>query len=414
MYKLELLKREKLFEKLFKYFSSIKKILFKNKKSIKLSADNNKFDSIWNNAKKVKVRNAGVDMTRIASMYSIIVHHILVHGRAIGKYSKYRELILMNIMSFWHVSTYALISGYIGYKSNKYSNLIYLWLWTIFYTLGITFYFNRFRPEFKTRKVNYSNFYPVIFGAYWYITKYFGMYLFLPVINKGIAYLTKSELRNSFMSLIFIYIIVKDIMNPKGDPFVMNKGRSSVWLLICFLIGAYFGKFKLNYHGFKKYVFLILYLNVFYFSTYFCYKIKLYPIQKLNRYYKTLLMTYLKQIFIQRISSVPMILQSNSILLFLTQIKYNKYLAKIITFIGPLTFGVYLIHEHSLIRGIFIRNLFLKDSNNLPLHSVVNLILLRALKIFIISACIDYLRYILFTLLKIRKICIFIEKIIFK
>ncbi len=268
MYKLELLKREKLFEKLFKYFYSIKKILFKNKKSIKLSADNNKFDSIWNNAKKVKVRNAGVDMTRIASMYSIIVHHILVHGRAIGKYSKYRELILMNIMSFWHVSTYALISGYIGYKSNKYSNLIYLWLWTIFYTLGITFYFNRFRPEFKTRKVNYSNFYPVIFGAYWYITKYFGMYLFLPVINKGIAYLTKSELRNSFMSLIFIYIIVKDIMNPKGDPFVMNKGRSSVWLLICFLIGAYFGKFKLNYHGFKKYVFLILFKCILFFNLF--------------------------------------------------------------------------------------------------------------------------------------------------
>ena len=128
--------------------------------------DNNKNDAFWNNVKKVKVRNAGIDMIRIASMYSIIVHHILVHGRAIRKYNKYRELVLMNIISFWHVSTYALISGYIGYKSNKYSNLLYLLFWVILYNASITYYLNRFRPEFKTGKVNYTYFFPVIFGHY--------------------------------------------------------------------------------------------------------------------------------------------------------------------------------------------------------------------------------------------------------
>ena len=138
-----------------------------------MTVDNSKFDVIGNNVKKVKVRNAGVDLSRIASMYSIIVHHILVHGRAISKFSKYRELILMNIISFWHVSTYALISGYIGYKSNKYSNLLYLWFWTMFYTSSITFFINKFRPEFKTGKVNYIYFFPVIFDHYWYFTNYF-------------------------------------------------------------------------------------------------------------------------------------------------------------------------------------------------------------------------------------------------
>ena len=116
-------KREKFKrKKILDYFYSIKKELFKNKKSNKLFVDNNKIDAFWNNVKKVKVRNAGIDMTRIASIYSIIVHHILAHGRAIRKYNKYRELVMMNIISFCYVSTYALISGYIGYKSNKYSN----------------------------------------------------------------------------------------------------------------------------------------------------------------------------------------------------------------------------------------------------------------------------------------------------
>jgi len=179
-----------------------------------LIVDNNKIDAIGNNIKSVKVRNAGVDIARIVSMYSIIVQHMLTHGRIIKKFSKYKELILLKIIFYYNVSTYALISGYIGYKSNKYSNLLYLWFWTIFYTSSITFYLNKFRPEFKTGKVNYTNFFPAIFASYWYFTKYFGMYLFLPVINKGIAYLKKNELRNTFMCLIFIYIIEKDIMNP--------------------------------------------------------------------------------------------------------------------------------------------------------------------------------------------------------
>ena len=149
MNKREVLKKQKL----FKYFDSIKKKLFKKKESNKLIVDNNKTDAIGNNAKKVKVRNAGIDLTRILSMYAIIVHHILIHGRAMKKYSKYKELVLMNITSFWHVSTYALISGFIGYRSNKYSNLLYLWLWAIFYTSSITFYLDRFRPEFKTGKL---------------------------------------------------------------------------------------------------------------------------------------------------------------------------------------------------------------------------------------------------------------------
>ena len=407
MNKIELLKRTRLFE----CFYSIKKIFLKNKESSLLTFNNySKIDIFGNNVKKIKIRNSGIDLARIISMYSIISAHILVHGKVIKKFNKYKELIFMNIMNTYSVSTYALISGYIGYKSNKYSNLIYLWFWVIFYTSSITFYLNRFRPELKEGKVNYTNFFPVIFEGYWYFTKYFGMYLFLPVINKGIAYLAKSELRNAFICLILFYIIERDIMNPKGDPFRMHRGYSVLWLLICFIMGAYFGKFKHNYHGLKLVILCILSINVFYFSGYFCYKISFYPMENLNGYYKMQLMKYLKQIFVERISSVPMILQSISILLFLTQIKYNNYLAKIITFIGPLTFGVYLIHEHKLVRAFIIGNLFTKDSNNLPLHYIIKLILLRSLKIFAISACIDYLRYILFNLLRIRKIIIFLLK----
>ena len=184
----------------------------------------------------------------------------------------------MNITTSFHVTTLGLIPGYIGYKSNKYSNLFYLWFWAEFYSLSITFFLNKFRPELETGKFNYTYFCPVIFGKYWYFTKYLGMYLFLPVINKGISLLTKYELRNVFMSLIFILIIERDIVNPKGDEFKVSDGFSYIWLLICFIMGAYFGKFKHNYHGCKN-LFFVFYISI-YFIIQLIFAIKLHFIQR--------------------------------------------------------------------------------------------------------------------------------------
>ena len=410
----ELLKRKKKSKKVY----SIKKFLFKNPKIKHKKVDNDKAINNTiniNNAKKVKERNPGVDFVRILSMYAIVIHHILHHGGLFQKYRIYKELILLNISCYWHVSTFALISGYIGYKSNKYSNLLYLSLCAIFYSSFITYYFNKFRPQFYTRKLIYKDFFPVFFDEYWYFSRYFGMYLFLPVINKGIESLGKSELRMAFISLIFFYVVMKEYINPKGDPFRLNDGYTVVWLLICYITGSYFGKFKYDIHGIKKYLYFFIYIIVFYYSTILCYKINNNNlIIDTKRYYKLKLMIFLKSIFVQKISSIPMILQSICVLLLFTQIKYNKYLGKIITFIGPLTFGIYLIHDKPLVRDNIVKHLFIKDAYNLSLNIVIKLVFLRAVKIFGICVLIDYLRHIIFTALRIRTICILIEKIIFK
>ena len=100
-------------------------------------------------------------------------------------------------------------------------------LCTLFYSSSITYYLNKYETQIHTRKLIYVDFFPVIFEAYWYFTQYFGMYLFLPVINKGIVSLNKIELRKVYFSLIFIFIIVKDYMNPKNDLLRMSDGYSS-------------------------------------------------------------------------------------------------------------------------------------------------------------------------------------------
>ena len=396
--------------KIKRIYSKKNKVKFFHKNKNNNSYDNTNIKKIDNNVNKVKIRNPGIDLVRIFSMYAIIIHHILFRGNLCNKYNQYKELILMNISTFWLVSSYALISGYVGYKTNKYSNLLYLLICTLFYSSSITYYLNKFKPQIHTRKLKYLDFFPVIFEAYWYFTEYFGMYLFLPVINKGIEGLNKIELRKVFFSLILIFVIVKDYLNPKSDPFKMNSGYSIIWLLICFLGGAYLGKFKHNFYGIKKIILCLACIFIFYFSTYLCFKLTIYSINDSEGYFKAKVMNILKSLFVMRISSIPMILQSFSVLLLLLEIKYNKYLAKIITFIAPLTFGTYLIHYHPIVKTTILSYLFRKDSNYLPVKIVIKLVLFRGVKIFIICLIIDYLRHILFTFIRIKKICIFIEK----
>ena len=371
-----------------------------------------------NNKNKIKIRLPGIDLVRILAMYGILIHHLIVFGNLKKKYKKYPEIYLINILTVWHVSSFALISGIIGYKTNKYSNLLYLWLSVLFYSVGIYLIVKKYRPNWVPKnELLYQYFFPVIFHKYWYFTQYFGMYLFLPVINKGIEMLTKKELKILVISIFNIYITWHDILNPKFDSFKMGGGYSVLYLLIVYIAGTYIGKYTIKLIGFKKFIFCLISIFVYISSSLLCYYLSMYHLDKkiknINKY-KMKIVILLKQLFVDRINSFPMIFQTFSITLFFIQIKYNKYLTKVITFFGPLTFGIYLIHNHILIKHKIIGSLFKNESTNLSLNIIIKLMILRALIIFGICIIIEYIRHLIFKFCKIKNICIFIEKKIFQ
>ena len=85
------------------------------------------------NKEKIKQRNPGVDLVRIIASFFIILSHLIFIGKAIKKYSKYKKhLKILHSLTDWHNNGFALVSGIIGYKANKYSNLLYLWF-TVFF-----------------------------------------------------------------------------------------------------------------------------------------------------------------------------------------------------------------------------------------------------------------------------------------
>ena len=94
--------------------------------------------------------------------------------------------------------------------------------------------------------------------------------------------------------------------------------------------------------------------------------------------------------------------------------KYNEYLSKLITFIGPLTFGVYLIHINLIVMRNDLIKILNGESYYLKFNEVIQMFILKSIKIFVGCIIIDFFRHLLFTILKIRKICILVEKIFFK
>ena len=238
------------------------------------------------------------------------------------------------------------------------------------------------------------------------------MYLFLPVFNKGLDNINQSQLKIMIITLIAVFIVLKDYMNPNFDLFRMNKGYSVVWFLIFYSTGAYFGKFKEVRSLSKRIMWNLIYILIFCNSSYLCFALSEYPINKINPNFKDKYINFFKCLFITRISAMPMILQSITLILFVTNINYNKYIAKIITFIGPLTFGVFLIHDNCIIRNVYIKKIFNNYSKDEPYSSIIKIILFKSLKIFVLCATIDYLRNILFSIFQIRRFCIFLEKFI--
>ena len=391
--------------------------IYKIKKPYKIENIFNKTHFCFNHKiknsslKKEKIRNPGVDVVRIIAMYLIVFNHLLSGGNGYKKYHKYENFLQnIHICTNWNNNGFALISGVVGFNSNKYSNLLYLWLMVYFYSVGIHLYVQNYQKGFK---INYDisiDYFPIIFKRYWYFTAYFGMYLFLPVINKGISCLTKSEFRLVIFSIIGIFVFWRDFKNSTQDVFNMNDGNSMIWLLINYLTGAYIGKYRVDYSGLKKYIYCFICILIYIFSSYLYIKAHNNQLYLGKRYYQKELVNFIRRMLTKRSDSFLTIAQSITASLFFLQIKYNKYIAKVICFIGPLCFGVYLVHTHPILVENLLRNIFNKDPEHLSLNSMVILILLKALKIYVFCIIIDYFRNFIFTLLRIRKFCVFLEE----
>lgn len=231
-----------------------------------LEIDKNKKDLI-----KKTERNYGIDLLRIFSMINIINLHINIFSKQLFlpfSSLKYKGIWRLEVFSYPAVNCFGLISGIVGYKKHKFCNLIYLWLTVVFYSISISSFLFFIKGQIELKSLFLSLF-PVLIKRHWYVNAYFYMYLLLPFINFGINSLNRAFHKNSVIFFILfypIYYLISKITEINSNFNFLIEGYSSMWLIILYIIGAYFGKYIIINEQYKNHYFF--YSVIFIFSTF--------------------------------------------------------------------------------------------------------------------------------------------------
>ena len=293
-----------------------------------------------------------------------------------------------------------------GYRTHKYSNLIYLLFQTFFYNFGIAFIFKKTKPNIV---VNLKYFlYPLFITDYWYFNSYFILYFFLPLINSGIQSIDKRDFGIFNLSIFLFFSCFNQIKHYsitfRRDFFHFANGFTYMWLLILYFFGSYFGKYSNVKYKYNEYITILVCCSILLIVTLIRNIIIIYKLKQYNND-SGMKVEY---------TSPSCIIISLCFIISLSRLNIKSILfQKIISFFSPLTFGVYLIHNHYLVRNYVIKNnysWFLKYNS----FKLILLEIIESLKIFIQCSFIDYLRFLLFKITRIRIICIFITNILNK
>jgi len=352
--------------------------------------------------KRVK-RIYGIDLLKIFAMINIINLHINRNSKLLKinpDNSKFKQIYRLEVFSFWPVNAFGLISGIIGFRKYKFSNLIYFYFENIFYS--IFFSICLYLKSLLDLKNFILSFFPLGIKRFWYFNAYFFMFLILPFITSSINSINRNFYRKLIICYFFlysIYHIVLDIVLGRTDFDFINGGYTSIWLLTLYIIGGYIGRFCIKRYNLSNYFFFGIYLISSFISSeyiFYCYK-KNKPLNLLFlRYY-----------------SPTIIIQAISLIFFFSNIDIsNKFIIKVISFFNPLNFNVALIHmriflfrTQSITKYFDYIKLLAPDYLFFKIYAI-------SISIYLISSVFDYFRYLIFKLIKVRTLCIYIEKII--
>lgn len=297
-----------------------------------------------------KKRMANMELLRILSMMLVIVLHFL--GKS-GVLTPLTEQTLsargitawvMESFAIVAVNVYMLISGYFLAESTfRGKRLAGLVAQLLFYSVGIwgLAVLTGWLPAGELSVYDtFQIFLPVAKSHYWFMTAYIFMYLFAPFLAAGVARLTKRQFQVLLGLLLFWFCLLKSVMPLRLET--DQNGYDCLWYLCVFLVAAYIRRYGLGF--FKgKYRCLLLYLlccagilgEAFVLRQIF---------QRTGKLSDMLGISY-------EYNHVLVLLGATALFCLFLQLRIREgWFSQAVCRIAPLTLGVYLLHEHILLR----------------------------------------------------------------
>lgn len=352
-----------------------------------------------------KIKQSNFELMRIISMFFIVLYHVIYHGQALNNCNGTILLILQLLIciTLVHVNSFILLTGYFQYNK-KFSLKKFLQTFFIMYFYKVTIYILcGMLNIYEINSVDIFNIINPFFIPYRYIACYLIIYLLSPFLNILIKNMSQSTHRKLILILLLCFSIAPFFSNQTVGP---NDGLTVVQFIIMYFTGAYLGKYPIseNIH-FKNYsknktqfiffigtiIFLTLNYITYIFGT------------SLNNTTSPLLQ-YIGNLITSnyiRYNFIFVFLQSVCYFLWFSTLNIQS---KIINNIAKITFGIYLIHEHPLIRPKIYYWFNITNSSLLTSKQLIIQILIVSMIIFIICAIIEAIRQIIFKFIKKRKI----------
>lgn len=345
-----------------------------------------------------KERNYGIDLLRIISMIMVVILHINSMGGVISaEYftAGYNTALFMEFAALGAVNIYALISGYVGYgRAWKPGNLIRLWLQAVFYCLVINLLFMFFYgTDVISAKELLASFFPLTGQTWWYLTSYAAVFLLMPVLNMCIEKLSREM---AAKAIIGAAVLSWWDLISKKNIFKLEGGYSAIWLVFLYFVGAFIKK----YYSDTRYKAVFLkYCGWIYLLTTCTAFVTVILLQKITLH---IFGSVKGDRFFYGYTTPTVMLAALALFLYFSAVKIKR--TKVITFLAPAAFGVYLIHNHPLMSEYMMPAVFGRYTDrSFPVTILV--FLAGSILIFTFAALIDKLRGLLFTKLGIDALC---------
>ena len=238
------------------------------------------------------------------------------------------------------VNLFVLISGYfLVDKQFNYRRIINIWLQVFFYSVLFSAIGWIYRKEFLTIHSALDAFLPLLSKRYWFVGPYLGIVLLAPFLSYTVKALSQKQYQ--WLLLVLVLLCCTFTLNfPYGNNLGAGSGYSLIWFIVLFFFGGYLNRFD-PFPSKKKlsWIFLLVALGVY-----------LFYIGKALWHYTKGLGHHPPEFSAYNSFVFPL-----SVLFFLIFKKTSPeggWLLKGLAALAPYTFGVYLIHEHPLVRQV--------------------------------------------------------------
>ncbi len=301
----------------------------------------------------MKKRFANIELLRIIAMLFVIVLHYLGKGGTLLAWGD--DNFTVNSYIAWAVeafalvavNVYVLISGYFLVDSQfKIMRIIKLWMQVFFYSAGIWLIFLVLGkvPADYNGAYWYSMFLmPITSQHYWFASSYLFLCLLAPFLGVAARKMSKKQLRTCIVVLLLLFSRVWRILLPMSAA-IDDRGYGICWFVCLFMIAAYIRLYvPINGKWIKPFFIYVLSSVALFLS--------LPGIGTLSQITGKLPDYY--HVFYEYNAPFTMIGAIAMFLAFRNMHIEESKMSNAINKLASLTFGVYLLHEHTLLRSLW-------------------------------------------------------------